>query len=146
MQNMHKTIFLTSAQQVLPLLSQKRLLPYNQTLLFYLDSNKSLVYRKIKKSLALAPIKLSSKDLFEPAIVFQAKYIIICQIRPVGDVEPTAFDATLAETANHISKYLGIQLLDYLIVSAKDYYSRKEDFLLNKLNAEKQPLRYVFNS
>lgn len=139
-------MFLTSAQQVLPLLSQKRLLPYNQTLIFYLDINKSLVYRKIKKSLALAAIGLSSKDLFEPAIAFQAKYIIICQIRSVGSVKPTAFDATLAETASHISKYLGIQLLDYLIVGAKDYYSRKEDFLISKLNAEKQPPRYIFNS
>lgn len=131
---MFKPIFLTSSQQVLSLLIKNRLLPYNQTLIFYLDKNKCLIHQKnCTRFLSRRQNNPTSKDIFEPALKSSAKFIVICQIKASGNVVPSENDQSLSKSICHICKYLGVELSDYLIVSARNYYSWRETNLLDQI-------------
>lgn len=132
---MHQPPPITCAQQLLPIVAKHRLLPYGQTLVFYLDSNKYPVHQLLKKSLTPQSPTISANDLFKPALTYQTQYFIICHIRPFGIIKPSDSDLWLHDKATHIGNYLGIELLDYLIVNSKDYYSHKESLLLDKLSS-----------
>ena len=130
---MHTPAIITSSHQVLSLLSLQRVLPCNQVVLLFLNQTNQLVHKSVHQAPLFSTISLSAKDIFSPAITHHAKFVVIIQFRPSGHVAPQEMDRALADSVDHVGKYVGVRLLDYLLVSARDYYSFRESMLLASL-------------
>lgn len=135
---MQQPAILSSAQQVVNLLSLQRLLPCNQLILLFLNEVKQLVHRSSQQAPLYSSIYLTAKDIFAPAVSHNAKFVILVQTRPSGEVAPQERDYALADSISHIGKYVGVTLLDYMLLSARDYYSFRESMLLGSLKQMRQ--------
>lgn len=89
------------------------------------------------KNLKLISIGLANKTLvhprevFAPAIEERATAIIIAHNHPSGNLEPSDDDITTTSRLWKAGMLLGIEVLDHIIFSTKQYLSFKEAGLMN---------------
>ena len=69
------------------------------------------------------------REVFAVAIKENAAAIIICHNHPSGNCSPSDEDILVTETLVKASSFMGIEILDHIIVSREGYYS----FVENKL-------------
>lgn len=67
------------------------------------------------------------RDIYQRAILSNATHILIAHNHPSGHTEPSENDKIFTEKLNRAGEYIGIDLLDHIIVSTKSYYSFRED-------------------
>ena len=72
---------------------------------------------------------ISSREIFQKALLMGATNIIVIHNHPSGDITPSKNDVKVTHNLLEAGKLLGIQVLDHVIVSTETYYS----FKLNKL-------------
>ena len=81
----------------------------------------SVVHRGTVDSSLAAP-----RDVFQRALLANAKGIILAHNHPSGHVNPSKADDDFTEKVVDAGKILGIQVLDHMIVTRYDYFSYKE--------------------
>ena len=64
--------------------------------------------------------------LFKKAIKYGAKKIICIHNHPSGDPFPSNEDVNLTNKIREVSKIVGVELLDHIIIGHKDYFSFKQ--------------------
>ncbi|HGY56588.1 MAG TPA: JAB domain-containing protein [Caldithrix abyssi] len=65
------------------------------------------------------------RDVFNKAVRYMAKGIIVLHNHPSGNVEPSDEDVAITERLVKSGDILGIPLYDHIILSEKDYFSFK---------------------
>lgn len=71
------------------------------------------------------------REVFRKAIQDMAAAVIVCHNHPSGNVAPSDEDIETTNRLAQAASYLGIRLLDHIILGAKDYFSFKENSLIS---------------
>jgi DNA repair protein RadC len=72
-----------------------------------------------------------SRDIFQRAILSNAKQIILGHNHPSNDPKPSDNDTRFTNNIVESGKLLGIPIVDHLIVGTDTYYSYQEHGLIN---------------
>jgi DNA repair protein RadC len=94
---------------------------------FYLDSQNNLIERKIISIGILDSTLIHPREIFEPAIKLLASNIIIVHNHPSGQLKPSQSDLDITNRVIEAGKILGINILDHIIVSEKNFFSFKDE-------------------
>jgi DNA repair protein RadC len=70
------------------------------------------------------------REVFEPAITNHALSLIVAHNHPSGDPQPSEDDLRITKKLVKAGNLLGINLIDHLIISAKEFFSFKEKGLI----------------
>lgn len=70
------------------------------------------------------------REVFEPAIKNLAAQIILAHNHPSGSSQPSPEDIALARRLTEVSRIIGIELIDHIIVTSNSFVSMKEQNLL----------------
>ncbi len=70
------------------------------------------------------------REIFADALKENAAAIIVCHNHPSGNVEPSSDDIATTETLIQCSDFLGIPLIDHIIVNKNSYFSFLENNIL----------------
>ncbi|AKF03402.1 JAB domain-containing protein [Sandaracinus amylolyticus] len=62
------------------------------------------------------------KTVFKPALLIPAASVVLCHNHPSGDPRPSADDVALTRRLLVASEYLGVRLLDHVILGEDDQY------------------------
>ena len=66
------------------------------------------------------------RDVFKAAILANAAGVIVGHNHPSGETEPSPDDVALCLRLRHAADIIGIDLLDFVIIGDRRYYSFKE--------------------
>jgi DNA repair protein RadC len=95
-------------------------------LIFYLNSQGQIVTKKtIKETDGL--LLFSTAQLLTTALLVKTKFMILCHNHPSGNLSPSTDDITTTKKVIDACKAVGITLVDHVIVTAKSYYSMKQN-------------------
>jgi DNA repair protein RadC len=100
-------------------------------IMFCLDGNHSVVAYNVVAVGTATSAPVHPREVFQPAIMAGAVSIVLCHNHPSGNVEPSREDLSVTKTLLEASKYLGIKLLDHVIVGQDAYHSMHEHGQLN---------------
>jgi len=73
---------------------------------------------------------VSLKELMRKALLYRSNYLVVAHNHPSGNCLPSNNDKLMTNKLKKACEYLGIGLLDHLIVSSEDYYSFAKEKLL----------------
>lgn len=97
----------------------------------YLNTRYKIIHDEIISIGSLDANILHPRDIFRPAIEYNAYAVIIAHNHPSGDCSPSRSDIETTKIINQIGDLLQIPLLDHLIIGSEGYYSFNE---FNKLS------------
>jgi DNA repair protein RadC len=91
-----------------------------------------------QKLIRVEPVSLGSldkalvepRDVFRPAITFNAASLVIVHNHPSGDTQPSEQDVLLTRELCMCGIILGIEVLDHIIIGVRDHVSFRERGLL----------------
>ena len=89
----------------------------------YLNARNQLIHTEIISIGSLDAIIAYPRDIFEPAIRYMARFLILLHNHPSGDTNPSPEDQNFTINIIESGKLLGIEILDHLVVSKKGYAS-----------------------
>ncbi len=69
------------------------------------------------------------REIFKPVILSNAAAFIIAHNHPSGDVKPSEVDKSLTKRIQEAGELIGIEMVDHIIVSDRNYYSFRENGL-----------------
>ena len=70
------------------------------------------------------------RDVFRDAIKENAAAVLIAHNHPSGVLEPSTADIQVTNRLKEVSKIVGIDLLDHVIISKEGFYSFQEEGLI----------------
>ncbi|MBI4009021.1 DNA repair protein RadC [Candidatus Roizmanbacteria bacterium] len=101
---------------------------------FYLDMRNQVIKREIVSIGTLNASLVHPREVFEPAVKHLAAQIILSHNHPSGEAEPSDEDVELTKRLIEAGKILGIEIIDHVIVTDKDYLSLKEKGIIQRLH------------
>lgn len=93
---------------------------------FYLDTRNQVIRQDIISIGTLNASLVHPREVFEPAIQYNAAQIIIAHNHPTGDTAPSVEDKKITERLQEAGKILGIEIIDHIIVVDKSWLSFRE--------------------
>ncbi|MBR3661131.1 MAG: DNA repair protein RadC [Bacilli bacterium] len=97
---------------------------------FYLDTKKNLIERKLLFMGTIDRSLVHPREIFKEAYLLSASCFICMHNHPTGDVMPSRADISLTNTLLEIGRIQGIELLDHIIVSDSNYFSFYDNHLM----------------
>jgi len=95
------------------------------------DSQNNLIGLATVAIGGIVGLQCSMRDIFKTAIISNAKGIILGHNHPSGNVNPSKEDIAFTESVKSGGKFLGIDLIDHVIVSVNgDIYSFLDNGLI----------------
>lgn len=70
------------------------------------------------------------REVFKPLILANACSFIISHNHPSGNTTPSSEDINITKRLKECSKFMGIDLLDHIIIGNNEYISLKEEGLI----------------
>ena len=98
----------------------------------YLDNKKNLIERKLLFMGTIDRSLIHPREVFKNAYLCSASSFICMHNHPSGDVKPSKADLDVTKMLMEIGRIQGIDLLDHIIVSDKNYFSFFEPFYFLK--------------
>ena len=92
-------------------------------LAMYLDGAHNIIETKIIFIGTVNRSMVHPREIFAPALELRASAIIIGHNHPSGSVEPSTEDINMTKRLVEAGKILGIEILDHVIFTYKDFYS-----------------------
>lgn len=89
----------------------------------YLNARNQLIHSEVISIGSLDAIKAYPRDIFEPAIRYMARFLILMHNHPSGNTTPSTEDIDFTKNIVTAGKLLGIEILDHLVVSKSGYSS-----------------------
>jgi DNA repair protein RadC len=89
----------------------------------YLNARNQLIHTEIISIGSLDAITAYPRDIFEPAIRYMARFLILMHNHPSGNTTPSTEDIDFTKNIVTAGKLLGIEILDHLVVSKSGYSS-----------------------
>ena len=93
----------------------------------YLNTRNQLIHLETITIGILDQSLVHPREVFEPAIKYLAKSIILAHNHPSGDLKPSKEDIDVTKRLIEAGKILGIEIIDHLIVSKEGFESLKEE-------------------
>ncbi len=98
--------------------------------IFFLDSRNQEIKREIVSVGSLNANLVHPREVFEPAVRHLAAQVIIAHNHPSGDTNPSEEDLVITKRLVGAGKILGIEVVDHIIVTVKNFLSLKEQGLI----------------
>jgi len=99
-------------------------------LILSLDSRNNLIREKIISVGTLNANLVHPREVFKEAIDAHAASLVVSHNHPSGDPEPSEDDLAITKRLVEAGKIMGIDVLDHVIVTKKDFYSLKDRGLI----------------
>ena len=116
-----------SAKDIFNILSDEaRKWKQEKFILFTLDTKNRVIRKVILFTGTVNSNLIHPRDIFREAIEDNATSIIIAHNHPSGNTEPSKEDINVTKELLKSSKYIGIELLDHIIIG-DDYFSMREE-------------------
>jgi DNA repair protein RadC len=97
---------------------------------FFLDSRNQQICREIISVGTVNASLVHPREVFEPAVRHTAVQIIVAHNHPSGDKEPSEEDLDVNKRLVAAGRLLGIEIIDHVIVTGREYLSFKSRGLL----------------
>ena len=96
----------------------------------YLNTRNKITKAEIISIGTLDANMVHPREVFRSAIVSHSAGIILLHNHPSGDANPSSADNAITEQLEKAGKILGIELLDHIIFTDKDFYSYNKNNLI----------------
>ena len=121
---------ITSAQDVYSLLHKYSTKDQEHFITITLDGQSKVIEKRVIHIGTLNQSLVHPREVFRPAIQDNAAGIVISHNHPSGTLEASRADIQITQRLKEVSKLVGIELLDHVILSKEGYYSFSEEGLL----------------
>ncbi|MBU7046093.1 MAG: DNA repair protein RadC [Theionarchaea archaeon] len=122
---------ITSKDDVTKLLAPHMMfLPQEEFRVMLLDAKQKLIRVETVSLGSLDKALVEPRDVFRPAITFNAASLVIVHNHPSGDTQPSEQDVLLTRELCMCGIILGIEVLDHIIIGVRDHVSFRERGLL----------------
>jgi DNA repair protein RadC len=122
---------ITSKDDVTKILAPHMMfLPQEEFRVMLLDAKQKLIRVDTVSMGSLDKALVEPRDVFRPAITFNAASLVIVHNHPSGDTQPSEQDVLLTRELCMCGIILGIEVLDHVIIGVRDHVSFKERGLL----------------
>jgi DNA repair protein RadC len=105
-------------------------LPQEEFRVMLLNAKQKLIRVETVSLGSLDKALVEPRDVFRPAITFNAASLVIVHNHPSGDTQPSEQDVLLTRELCMCGIILGIEVLDHIIIGVRDHVSFKERGLL----------------
>lgn len=112
-----------TSKQAFEYLKDMAVLPKEHLRGIYLNSHYCLVHEEVVSVGSLTANIIHPREVFRPALEYQAVAVIIAHNHPSGDSCPTKADIEVTEQMVKAGRILGIELLDHLVIGKDSYAS-----------------------
>lgn len=92
----------------------------------YLNARNKVIHDEIISIGTLTANLVHPREVFRPAFEYGSAAIIVVHNHPSGDPSPSEEDTSLTRQLVQVSKIMGIELLDHVIIGAGCFVSLKE--------------------
>ena len=96
-------------------------------MLITLDGASKVIEKRVIHIGTLNQSLVHPREVFRPAILDNAAGIIIAHNHPSGTLEASRADLQITQRLKEVSKLVGIELLDHVIVSKEGYCSFSDE-------------------
>ncbi len=122
---------ITSKDDVTKILAPHMMfLPQEEFRVMLLDAKQKLIRVETVSLGSLDKALVEPRDVFRPAITFNAASLVIVHNHPSGDTQPSEQDVMLTRELCMCGIILGIEVLDHVIIGARDHVSFREKGLM----------------
>ena len=97
---------------------------------FYHDVRNQIITREIISIGSLNASLVHPREVFESAVKNNTAQIILSHNHPSGDPHPSDDDLKLTKRLIKAGEILGIEIIDHVIVTVKEYFSLKENKII----------------
>ncbi|MBU7048500.1 MAG: DNA repair protein RadC [Theionarchaea archaeon] len=105
-------------------------LPQEEFRVMLLDAKQKLIRVETVSLGSLDKALVEPRDVFRPAITFNAASLVIVHNHPSGDTQPSEQDVLLTRELCMCGIILGIEVLDHIIIGKRDHVSFRERGLM----------------
>jgi DNA repair protein RadC len=105
-------------------------LPQEEFRVMLLDAKQKLIRVETVSMGSLDKALVEPRDVFRPAITFNAASLVIVHNHPSGDTQPSEQDVLLTRELCMCGIILGIEVLDHIIIGVRDHVSFRERGLM----------------
>ncbi|MBU7047702.1 MAG: DNA repair protein RadC [Theionarchaea archaeon] len=105
-------------------------LPQEEFRVMLLNAKQKLIRVETVSLGSLDKALVEPRDVFRPAITFNAASLVIVHNHPSGDTQPSEQDVLLTRELCMCGIILGIDVLDHIIIGVRDHVSFRERGLL----------------
>ena len=121
---------ITSANDVYHALAEYSTKDQEHFMLITLDGASKVIEQRVIHIGTLNQSLVHPREVFRPAILDNAAGVIISHNHPSGTLEPSRADIQITDRLKEVSKIVGIELLDHVIISKNGYYSFSDEGLM----------------
>lgn len=118
-----KDNIILSAKDAVSLTSEIRDKKKEHLVCLYLNARNALLKKEIISIGILDKSIIHPREIFGPAVELRAAGIILLHNHPSGDTSPSPQDEEVINKIVEAGKIMGVNTIDFIIVSAKDTYS-----------------------
>ncbi len=117
------TVKITTAEDVLPLLSEIAGKPQEHFFCISLNGANEVIEKRIVTIGLLDQSQVHPREVFADVIADRAAAVIFAHNHPSGNIQPSDADRTVQEQLTKAANILGIRVLDHIIIAKTGYYS-----------------------
>ncbi len=121
---------ITSASDVYSLLADYSTKEQEHFLLITLDGASKVIEKRVIFIGTLNQSLVHPREIFRPAILDNSAGIIVAHNHPSGTLVASRADVQVTQRLKEVSKLVGIELLDHVILASTGYYSFSDEGLL----------------
>jgi DNA repair protein RadC len=121
---------ITNASDVYHALAEYSCKEQEHFMLITLDGASKIIEKRVIFIGTLNQSLVHPREVFRPAILDNAAGIIIAHNHPSGTLEASRADVQITKRLKEVSKLVGIELLDHVIISKNGYYSFSDEGML----------------
>lgn len=98
----------------------------------YLDTKNQILLKKTLFIGSLDQTIAHPREVFHYAVRYSAARLVLAHNHPSGNVLPSKQDMRLTRRIQECGEMMGIEVLDHLIIGSKQYFSLREEGLMEK--------------
>ena len=121
---------ITSAENVFSVLHEYAQKEKEHFILITIDGASNIINKRVIHIGSLNQSLVHPREVFRPAILDNSAGIIIAHNHPSGTLKASRADIQITQRLKEVSKLVGIELLDHVIISKNGYYSFSDDGML----------------
>ena len=106
--------------------------PQEQLYAIYLDASLGYIQHQLIFKGLIDNLYLSEREIFMLAYKYQAPYLILIHNHPSGTYLPSKTDIHVTQILFEKAQYIGLEIIDHIIISKLGYFSFKDHKLLTK--------------
>lgn len=98
----------------------------------YINTRYRIIHDEILSIGSLDSSILHPRDIFRPALEYNAYGVILAHNHPSGEIEPSSSDIETTKQVIHAGTLLQIPLMDHIIVGSENYFSFNKNNLMRE--------------